>query len=199
MALAAASADVCSQRGDLHLGSHRQDEARADFDVALGLDPYQPIASTGQARLLMLERRWEGMADVLERLLTRHPRFSLAHKYLARAQRELGREDEALAHQAQAEYGSANDGELLEQVLSLSVPPILEGNPEGALSLLEVKCRRCHTHDRIYQMKGSREWWAATVRRMQRKAGWIWLSDDEAATVVAYFSEREPGDAGSGR
>lgn len=192
VALAPDNASAWAWRGDLHLGLQQLDEARADFDVALGLDPYQPIASSGQARMLMLEGRWEEMVDVLERLLSRYPRLSLAHKYLARAHGELGREEEALAHQDQAEYGSAADGELLEQVLSLSVPPILEGSPEGGASLLEIKCKRCHTHDRIYETKASREWWAATVRRMQRQAGWLWLTDDEAATVVAHLSENEP-------
>jgi hypothetical protein len=55
---------------------------------------------------------------------------------------------------------------------------------------VEVKCARCHSHQRIYDHDQDRLWWARTVRRMQREAGWAWLTDDEAASVVAYLSSR---------
>ena len=72
----------------------------------------------------------------------------------------------------------------------LAVAAILDGDPSRAPDLLTSKCARCHNHERIYDHDQDRAWWARTVRRMQREAGWQWLTDDEAAAVVAYLTDR---------
>jgi hypothetical protein len=41
-----------------------------------------------------------------------------------------------------------------------------------------------------------RIWWGRTLRRMQREAGWDWLTDDEAASIVALLTERRPAENG---
>ncbi|MFQ5793131.1 MAG: tetratricopeptide repeat protein [Acidobacteriota bacterium] len=182
------SADAWARLGDLQLKSHRLEEAEADFRRALQLDPLHPLASLGQARLAMFEREWQDVVDILTRLLERYPRLSMAHKYLSRAYAELGLGDEQAKHVALGEYGSASDGALMKEIYDLSVPAILEGDPTPGPGLLKAKCARCHTHGRIYETERSRRWWAATVRRMQRLAGWAWLTDEEAASVVAYLA-----------
>ena len=60
-----------------------------------------------------------------------------------------------------------------------------------AEAIVAVKCTRCHTSGRIEATNQDRRWWARTVRRMQREAGWAWLCDGEAASVVAFLAARD--------
>ncbi len=130
------------------------------------------------------------MLDVMTPLLARYPRLSKAHQFVAAAHGALG--DKALSahHQEEGEYGSAVESELMNALNELAVAAILDGDPSRAPDLLTSKCARCHNHERIYDHDQDRAWWARTVRRMQREAGWQWLTDDEAAAVVAYLTDR---------
>ena len=186
------NAELEAELGELYLMWARRDEAKRRLDDALGRDPLQPTAALGEARLLTLEQKWRDVIALLEPLLERYPRLSQAHKFLAAAYGALGEEDRRAHHQELGEYGSAVESPLMRELHELAVPAILEGDSARGPELLEVKCARCHTHERIYDHDETRSWWGGTVRRMQREAGWAWLSDDEAAAIVAYLSERRP-------
>ena len=187
------SAELHAELGDLYLMWSRPDDARPRLEAALALEPVQPVASLGTARLLTLSQDYEGVLEVMTPLLERHPRLSKAHQFAAAAYGALGDAKRAAFHQEEGEYGSAVESELMLELHELAVPAIVDGEPDGGAELLTVKCARCHDHERIYDQDRDRMWWARTVRRMQREAGWQWLTDDEASTVVAYLAERELG------
>ena len=192
-ALAASPADseLLAELGDLYLMWGRADDAALHFEKALGLEPLQPVAALGKARLALLRQDWPEVTRILTPLLERHPRLSRAHQYLAAAYGALGVEDKRALHQEEGQYGSAVESTRMRELHDLAVDAILEGDPARGAELLQVKCARCHDHERIYDHDEERRWWARTVRRMQREAGWDWLSDDEAASVVAYLATRE--------
>lgn len=183
-------AELWAELGDLYLMWARREDAERHLDRALELDPLQPVASLGKARLLTLAQDWDAVLALLTPLLEEHPRFSKAHQFAAAAYGALGDRAREAFHQEEGEYGSAVESERMDELNALAVPAILEGDPTRGSELLSEKCARCHNHERIYDHERNREWWAGTVRRMQREAGWQWLTDDEAASVVAYLTER---------
>lgn len=184
------SAELRAELGDLYLMWGRRDEARELLEEALELDPSQPVAALGKARLLTIGEDWRAVVELLEPLLTHHPRLSQAHKFLAAAYGALDKERKRAKHQELGEYGSLVESPLMAEVHDLAVEPILDGDPARGPELLQTKCARCHDHERIYDRDETRFWWGRTVRRMQREAGLRWLTDEEAAAVVAYLSER---------
>lgn len=194
LVLRPADAELWAQLGDLYLMWSRREEARDHLDRALELDPVQPVAALGVARLLSLEQDWGLVVATMKPLLERHPRLSKAHQFMAAAYGALGEGELQAAHIEAGEYGSAVASDLMNELNELAVPAILEGDPAPGPELLQAKCARCHTHERIYDHDEDRRWWARTVRRMQREAGWQWLTDDEAASVVAYLDERKLSD-----
>jgi len=190
------SAEVWAELGDLYLSWNRPDDAVESLTRALALDPTQPLAALGQARLALRTEDWTGAVALLTPVLDGHPRLSLAHKYLAQAYDNLGRGDDADRHRSLGDYGSAIETPLMGELHELSIAAILEGDdPSGAPALMQEKCTRCHTSVRIEETQRDRRWWAGTVRRMQREAGWAWLSDDQAASVVDYLATREAAPA----
>ena len=183
------SAEVWAELGDLYLKWNRPDEAAVHLARALELDPTQPVAALGQARLALLVEDWNTAIGLLTPILDQHPRLSLCHKYLALAYGNLGRNAEQAHHLSRADYGSAIETPLMGELHELSVEAIVEGgDPSTAEAIMAVKCTRCHTSGRIEDTHQDRRRWARTVRRMQREAGWAWLSDDEAASVVALLA-----------
>lgn len=182
--------EIWAELGDLYLMWNRRDEAEKHLSKARSLDPLQPIASLGLARLRMLDQKWEVVIDLTEPLLGPYPRLSRAHQLLAAAYGALGVEDRRAFHQEAGEYGSAVDSPLMRELNELAVPAILDGDPARGAELLQQKCARCHNHERIYDHDEDRFWWARTVRRMQREAGWDWLTDEDASAVVAYLESR---------
>jgi tetratricopeptide (TPR) repeat protein len=184
-------AEILAELGDLYLMWNRGEDAKLRFEKALSIEPLQPLASLGTARLALLRQDWGEVTRLLVPLLERHPRLSRAHQYLSAAYGALGAEDRRSLHQEAGKYGSAVESERMRELHDLAVDAILEGDPAPGAELLQIKCARCHDHDRIYDHDEERQWWARTVRRMQREAGWDWLSDDEAASVVAYLATRE--------
>ncbi len=184
-------AELYAELGALYLMWARREDARVHLDKALDLEWLQPVAALGQARLLTLSQDWEGVIALMAPLLERHPRLSKAHQYTAAAYGALGNAERQAFHQEEGEYGSAVESELMNVLNELAVPAILDGDPAPGAELLQTKCARCHNHERIYDHDRDRHWWAGTVRRMQREAGWQWLTDDEAASVVAYLANRE--------
>lgn len=185
-------AELWAQLGDLYLTWARRDEAEASLTHALELDPREPLAAIGRARLVLQDGDWQDAIDLLTPILEDHPRLSIVHKYLAVAYDNLGRTEEREHHVALSEYGAALESPLMQQLHDLSVEPILTGgDPREGPALLAVKCSRCHTRRRIDDTRQDRHWWARTVRRMQRKAGWAWLTDDQAASIVAYLTTRQ--------
>ncbi len=188
--LAPEDPELWAELGDLYLKWARRDDADRRLRKALELDSLQPVAALGAARLETLVQNWQGVLDIMTPLLARYPRLSKAHQFVAAAYGALG--DEALSahHQEQGEYGSAVESELMNALNELADAAILDGDPSRGPDLLASKCARCHNHERIYDHDRDRTWWARTVRRMQREAGWQWLTDDEAAAVVAYLMNR---------
>jgi tetratricopeptide (TPR) repeat protein len=186
------SAEVLAELGDLYLKWNRPDDAATHFTRALTIERLQPLAALGQARLALIAERWEEALALLIPILDTHPRLSLCHKYLARAYVNLGLPDKAEHHLSLSDYGSGIETPLMHELHELSVGPIVNGGkPLGALDLMQIKCTRCHTSTRIEVTLRDRYWWAQTVRRMQREAGWAWLSDEQAASIVAYLADRE--------
>ncbi len=186
--------ELWAELGDLYLMWARREEARTHLDRGLALEPVQPVAALGVARLLTLEQDWDGVIALITPLLERHPRLSKAHKFVGAAYGVLGDAELEAFHMEEGEYGSAVASDLMDELNELAVPAIIQGDPAPGPDLLQVKCARCHSHDRIYDHDQDRRWWARTVRRMQREAGWQWLTDDEAASVVAYLDERKRTD-----
>ena len=184
-------AELHAELGALYLMWARREAARMQLDKSLALDPLQPVAALGKARLLTLSQDWDGVIALMASLLERHPRLSKAHQYAAAAYGALGNAERQAFHQEEGEYGSAVVSELMNVVNELAVPAILDGDPAPGPELLQTKCARCHNHERIYDHDEDRHWWASTVRRMQREAGWQWLTDDEAASVASYLASRE--------
>lgn len=192
------SAELWAELGDLYLKWSRRSEASASLNAAIELDPIQPVAALGRARLAILDQDWDGAVRLLTPLLEQYPRLSLCHKYLATAYERLGLTDEQARHQEMSEYGSAIESPLMRELHDLSVDAILDsGDPSAGPALLDDKCARCHTHGRIYDTDQDRRWWARTVRRMQREAGWAWLTDAQAASVVAYLADQYVSGDGS--
>jgi len=180
-----------AELGDLYLMWNRREDAETHLAKALALDPLQPVAALGMARLRMLEQKWDEVVALAAPLLEPYPRLSRAHQLLAAAYGARGVEDKRAFHQEEGEYGSAVDSVLMRELNELAVEAILEGDPAPGRDLLQVKCARCHNHERIYDHDEDRVWWARTVRRMQREAGWDWLTDEEAASVVAYLARNQ--------
>ena len=184
-------AELQAELGELYLKWARREDAHARLERALELDPLQPVAALGKARLLSLSQDWDGVLALMTPLLDRYPRLSKAHQFAAAAHGAFGNAELQAFHEEEGEYGYAVESELMNELNQLAVPAIVAGDPALGPELLQVKCARCHTHERIYDHDRDRDWWAGTVRRMQREAGWQWLTDDEAASVVAYLSGRE--------
>jgi len=184
------NAELSAELGDLYLMWARREDAQRYLARALELDPIQPVAALGMARLLTLSQKWQAVIDLVTPLLERYPRLSKAHQYIAAAYGALGDPQREAYHQEEGEYGSDVASELMDALHELAVPAIMDGEPARGAELLKLKCARCHNHERIYDHDENRLWWARTVRRMQRKAGWQWLTDDEAASVVAYLTTR---------
>lgn len=183
-------AELSAELGDLYLMWVYPAEAQSYLDKALELDPLQPVAVLGKARLLMLSEKWSDVIELVTPLLARYPRLSKAHQYVGAAYGALGDMERQAYHQKEGEYGSAVESDLMNALNELAVPATLKGDPSSGREILKRKCARCHDHERIYDHVEDRVWWARTVRRMQREAGWQWLTDDEAASVVAYLAER---------
>lgn len=188
--LAPEDPELWAELGDLYLMWSRREDAERRIRKALELDSLQPVAALGAARLDSIGQDWQGVLDVMTPLLARYPRLSKAHQFVAAAYGALGNTALSAYHQEEGEYGSAVESELMNALNELAVPAILGGDPARGRALLTNKCARCHNHERIYDHDEDRAWWARTVRRMQREAGWRWLTDNEAASVVAYLTER---------
>jgi tetratricopeptide (TPR) repeat protein len=183
--------EIWAELGDLYLTWNRREDAETHLVKAHELDPLQPLSALGLARLRMLDQKWNEVIEIVTPLLNPYPRLSRAHQLLAAAYGALGVEAKRAFHQEAGEYGSAVDSPLMRELNELAVEAILDGDPGPGRELLQVKCARCHNHERIYDHDEDRLWWAGTVRRMQREAGWDWLTDEEAASLVAYLAERK--------
>jgi tetratricopeptide (TPR) repeat protein len=78
-------AEILAELGDLYLMWGRGEEAARNLEKALELEPREPVAALGKARLAVLRQDWPRAIEILVPLLERHPRLSRAHQYLAAA------------------------------------------------------------------------------------------------------------------
>ena len=72
------SAEIWAELGDLYLKWNRPDDAATHLTRALVLDPAQPLAALGQARLALLTENWERAIALLTPILDAHPRLASA-------------------------------------------------------------------------------------------------------------------------
>lgn len=186
-------ADAWARLGLLLIGAQRLPEARGALEKAAAIDPLHPLAGLGLARLAANDRDWEEVVGILEPIIAAHPLFSDAHKEIGRAYALLQRGDEAAVHQEKGAFGDPVDSPRLESLYALAVPAILGGDASKGRALIETRCQRCHTLDRTFSRPDkSHEWWAGTVRRMQRLAGKSLITDEEAAHIAAYLASPRP-------
>ena len=59
-------------------------------------------------------------------------------------------------------------------------------------TIVQKRCSRCHSMERIQTGDKTSRQWLRTVRKMQTLAGHEWLSDQDAADILAYLSSRRP-------
>jgi tetratricopeptide (TPR) repeat protein len=83
----------------------RPEEARAQMDRALELDPLSPMIMALNGQLLVSERRYAEAIEELEAVLRIEPNHTLALFALARAYHESGDDDESLAASRRANSG----------------------------------------------------------------------------------------------
>src|SRR5712691_11607242 len=69
--------------GSLHAAFREMDQAKADFERVLTLDPVQPRALLGLARIAMEQEENDRSAELLRRALGRYPDFPEAAALLA--------------------------------------------------------------------------------------------------------------------
>ena len=82
--------------------------------------------------------------------------------------------------------GPAPETPVTETTPAAMVSPAPPGEPGGE-ELLQVRCTRCHTLDRVQAAAKTQAEWEATVERMRGKGAE--LTDAEAQTVVEYLTE----------
>jgi len=91
----------------------RTEEALAQMDHALRLDPLSLIINTNRGTVLYLGRQFEAAVAGLQRTLELDPAFTVAHQWLGRALDQLGRHEEALAEHRRALELRPDDPECL--------------------------------------------------------------------------------------
>ncbi|HSF14995.1 MAG TPA: tetratricopeptide repeat protein [Vicinamibacteria bacterium] len=132
--------ELLAELGDLYLMWARPGEARELLEKSLGLDPLQPVAALGKARLDMLDEKWDEILAILLPLFERFPRLCRAHQFLAAAYGALGDEEKQELHREAGEYGSAVESPLMRDLHELAVPAILNGDASKG-------CARCHDQE----------------------------------------------------
>lgn len=95
-----------TMRARLHFEQARYDQARADIDRALELEPDYAMAQYYAGRLLAQDGQWEAATRRFERMLGQGIAANEVHTHLATAYRMLGRSDDAAHHLAKAGGGS---------------------------------------------------------------------------------------------
>jgi len=192
-ALNGTDADLFTRLASLQLTMGKVETARLAAARAFAADSTYPPAATIEARLAATDGDWARAIEILEPVAERHPRYSEAHKQLARAYEITGRLEEAARHRELGTFGEAVEPPLLREIYERSVPAILHGNAARGPALIKDRCVRCHTLERTFFRPGaSVEWWGWTIRRMQRLGGRALLTDDEAADIVAYLAGERP-------
>ncbi len=195
--LAPTDPDVLARLGTILMKLGEIEAGKVVAHRAYLSDPTDPLAALGESRLRVSDQDWNGVIEVLTPIVETYPRFSDAHKQLARAYEMLGKHGLAQHHLIRGQFGAPVDRQLLEDVFARAVPALLGGDPAGGQALVETRCIRCHTLDRTYVHPDADPlWWATTIRRMQRLAGKAFITDDEGATIVAYLSASRRGAGG---
>jgi tetratricopeptide (TPR) repeat protein len=187
--LAPGDAETWARLSTLQLTMGRLEPGKRAAQRAYEIDPSVPQAALAASRLAVSEQDWERVVEILSPVIEVHPRYSDAHKQIARAYAMMGDSTLTRAHRGLGEFGDEMDRDLLDRVYERAVPAILDGDPERAPPLVEDRCVRCHTLDRTFERPDAdRFWWGRVVRRMQRLDGKGLLTDQEAADVVAYLA-----------
>lgn len=175
--------------GTLLLRGGQLDEARVSLTEVLGRAPLHPSASLALARVLARQGKWDEVVQTLEPMLKAHPLVGPAWRLLARACRQTGRRseleegfDESLLLE------EVMDEPLLDALYDRSSLAFAEGDRGRGQTLLEKRCSRCHSQDRVEKTIKNRRQWVRTIRRMQRMAGRDWLPDPEAADILAFVT-----------
>ena len=181
-----------SRLGHLLLRNSRIESARITFERALTVDPDHLIASLGLARILAWERNWEAVFHSLQPVIEERPLFGPAVRLLARACRETARDCPSERSPEENTVESLVEDHLLEALADRSVLAFLRGNVGQGETIVQKRCSRCHSMERIQTGDKTSRQWLRTVRKMQTLAGHEWLSDQDAADILAYLSSRRP-------
>jgi len=86
----------------------RPDEAKAEINRALELDPLSLVISTDVGYQLFYARKYDEAIAQLRKTLQMGPKFGLAHLWLARAYQQTGRYDEAMEEYRAADAAAPN-------------------------------------------------------------------------------------------
>ena len=177
--------------GNILRRSSRIVEAKIALSRASNLDPAHPHACLGLARIAASQDDWEGVIRILEPMLKSHPLFAPALRLLSRAYVQIGRkppfeED----HDTQIQIEDVIDEPLLDALYERSALALIQGDPNRGSLLLQTRCSRCHSTDRIQQADKSPVQWLHTVGRMQGQAGRERMTDSEAADILSYLVKR---------
>lgn len=70
----------------------------------------------------------------------------------------------------------------------VGLPPSSDPALDAGREIIETKCSRCHTLDRVRQADKDRAEWATTIDRMQRNG--LVITDEEVEQVLDYFESR---------
>ena len=151
--------------GNLLRRSSRIVEAKTAFSRATHLDPAHPYARLGLARIAASQGSWEEVIRILEPTLKSHPLFAPAQRLVSRAYIQLGRKPPFEEnHDTQVPIEDVIDEPLLDALYERSALALIQGDPNRGSGLLETRCSRCHTIDRIQQADKSPIQWLHTDR-----------------------------------
>jgi serine/threonine-protein kinase len=112
----------------------RLDEALAEADLAISLDPLSQVITESRCYLLMLARRYEEAIDQSRRVAELDPYFYKAYTGPGRTYIQMGRYDEAIR---MLEKGRALSGDVPTLLAALGQAHALDGNTAKARALLK--------------------------------------------------------------
>jgi cytochrome c-type biogenesis protein CcmH/NrfG len=178
--------------GNILRRSSRIVEAKVALSRARNLDPAHPHACLGLARIAASQDDWEGVIRMLEPMLKSHPLFAPALRLLSRAYVQVGRKPPRFEEDrdTQIQIEDVIDEPLLDVLYERSALALIQGDPNRGSLLLQTRCSRCHSTDRIQKADKSPVQWLHTVGRMQGQAGRERMTDSEAADILSYLVKR---------
>jgi len=164
-----------SSRGFAYLFEGRFDAAASEFNRLLELDPENPFARVGMARLAMRSRQWPVAETQLRRSLAASPRLVDGHRSLGEVLAKLGREDEAItAYARSVRLALAGEVSVTEPILTApdGAGPRDGGHGRVHAAMARLDARRGRMADAV---AGYRMAIAVGYDRVGVRGGLAWL------------------------